>query len=241
MLTFLLVHGANWSGWTWHKVVSPLREAGHDVYAPTLTGVGERAHLISPQVGLGTHVDDIVGLLEFEDLRGVVLVGSSYGGMVVTAVADRVPERLAHVVYLDATVPRDGESALDLMEPAARAAREEMVRTKGAGWFVPPSGPEGFADYVARGECSEEDIVALVAKSRPQPFKTWREAVRLENVAPAAVPRTFVYCPLGKPPGGTTASRRALEAGWRFEELDASHIAPWTAPRLVAEALLALA
>jgi pimeloyl-ACP methyl ester carboxylesterase len=151
MTAFVLVHGANWSGWTWRKVEPLLRAAGHDVHAPSLTGLGERAHLISPQVGLGTHIDDIVTLLEFEDLSGVVLVGSSYGGMVVSGVVDRVPERLAHAAYVDAHVPLDGESTLDLAGPASRAAREEVVRTKGAGWFVPPSGPEAFASFVARG------------------------------------------------------------------------------------------
>jgi pimeloyl-ACP methyl ester carboxylesterase len=112
MATFVLVHGANWSGRTWRKAVPLLRGAGYDVHAPSLTGLGERAHLISPQVGLRTHVDDIVTLLDVEDLDNVVLVGSSYGGMVVRGVVDRVPERRAHAGYVDAHVPLDGESTL---------------------------------------------------------------------------------------------------------------------------------
>lgn len=114
MATFVLVHGATAGGWVWRPVPSLLRAEGHEVYTPTLTGLGERAHLLSPEVDLGTHIQDVVNVLEFERLSQVILVGHSYGGVVVTAVAERIPERLAQLVYIDALVPADGESVADL-------------------------------------------------------------------------------------------------------------------------------
>lgn len=108
MATFVLVHPAWFGGWCWNKLAPLLRAAGHAVYAPTLTGLGERAHLASPGIGLGTHVDDVMNVLTFEDLDDVILVGNSSAGVVITAVADRAPERIQQVVYLDAFVPTDG-------------------------------------------------------------------------------------------------------------------------------------
>src|SRR5437660_801825 len=110
MATFVLVHGAWHGGWCWRKLMPLLRSAGHAVWTPTLTGLGERAHLGNPDVGLSTHVQDVVNVLEYEDLSNVVLVGHSYGGMVITGVAHQMPGRLAHLVYLDAFVPKDGQS-----------------------------------------------------------------------------------------------------------------------------------
>ena len=110
MATFVLVHGAWVGGWAWKHVAPLLRERGNDVFTPTLTGVGERVHLATPEVNLDTHITDIVNVIYYEDLEAVVLVGWSYSGMVVSGVLDRIPERLARVVYLDAEVPRDGES-----------------------------------------------------------------------------------------------------------------------------------
>src|SRR5215831_12178138 len=110
MAIFVLVHGAWFGGWCWQKVIPFLEAAGREVYAPSLTGLAERASELSPDVGLETHIQDIVGLLKEKNLNGVILVGHSYGGMVITGVVDQVPERIAHLVYLDTFVPRDGES-----------------------------------------------------------------------------------------------------------------------------------
>ncbi len=113
MATFVLVHGAWHGGWCWKYVTPLLRAAGHDVFTPTLTGVGERAHLARPDTGLETHIQDIAGVLTYEDLQRVLLVGHSLGGPVITAVADRIAERIAHLIYLDATIPRDGQADVD--------------------------------------------------------------------------------------------------------------------------------
>jgi len=131
--TFVLVHGGFHGGWCWRRVAPPLRAAGHAVYTPTLTGLGERAHLATPAIGLDTHIRDVLGVLEYEELRDVVLVGHSMAGMVVTGVAERAADRLAHLVYLDACVPRDGECHLDAegIRGAARAAFEAGAGSDG--------------------------------------------------------------------------------------------------------------
>src|SRR5215203_1355701 len=136
MATFVLVHGAVVGGWCWRWVAPELRGAGHEVQAPTLTGLGERVHLASSQVDLDTHIADIVNLLHYEDLRDVVLVGWSYGGMVVAGTADRAPERIAHVVYFDSDVPRDGDTSAP---PSSHAEREALAHAHGDGWRVPPA------------------------------------------------------------------------------------------------------
>src|SRR5713101_4428932 len=110
MATFVLVQGGWVGGWYWKRVTPLLSAAGHEVFAPTLTGLGERAHLAAPDIGLETHIQDVLGVLTYEDLSNVVLVGHSYGGMVITGVAERAPERLAHLVYFDAFVPTDGQA-----------------------------------------------------------------------------------------------------------------------------------
>ena len=136
MATYVLVHGAWHGGWCWKKVAPLLRHAGHEVFIPTLTGLGERAHLLTPEVDLTTHVQDIVGVLTYEDLQEVILVGHSYGGMVISGVAQQAALRLSHLVYLDAFVPENGRCLLDYAVPE-RAAR---MRAEGerTGFVTPP-------------------------------------------------------------------------------------------------------
>ena len=138
MATFVLVHGAWHGGWCWKRVTPLLRAAGHEVYAPTLTGLGERAHLLSRDVNLDTHIHDVVNLLDCEELTDVVLVGHSYAGIVIAGVATQRPGRVAHLVYLDAFVVRDGQSLEDLHTPEAVAGRQARVLAEGEGWRLPP-------------------------------------------------------------------------------------------------------
>lgn len=133
---FVLVHPAWHGGWCWKKVVPLLRDGGQQVLTPTLTGLGERSHLARPEIGLEAHVDDVLNVLKYEDLRGVVLVGHSSGGMVITGVADRSPERIAHIVYLDAFVPEHGQALFDLVAPERRQAMEALVASEGEGWLL---------------------------------------------------------------------------------------------------------
>ena len=125
MATFVMVHGAFGGGWQWREVAVLLRARGHEVHTPSLTGHAERVHLATPATGLETHIQDILNLIRYEELRRVVLACQSYGGMVVTGVADRMPERLAHLVYLNALVPADGQSGFDLLPTTMRQRFEE--------------------------------------------------------------------------------------------------------------------
>jgi pimeloyl-ACP methyl ester carboxylesterase len=138
-MIFVLVHPAWLGGWCWRKIAPLLRARGHDVYTPTLTGLGERAHLSKPDIGLDTHVEDIVKVLEFEDLSRVILAGNSSAGMVITGVADRVSERISQLVYIDAFVPEDGQSLVDLLPADRRQAMEDLVKAEGQGWLRPGS------------------------------------------------------------------------------------------------------
>jgi pimeloyl-ACP methyl ester carboxylesterase len=220
MATFVLVHGAHAGGWWWRDVRRQLQAAGHEVFTPSLTGHGERAHLADGEVTLATHERDVVDLLRYEELTAVVLVGWSYGGMVVAAAADRVPERLAHVVYGDALVPRDGEAAIDLVGDKRRA---RVLALAAAGERVIPLWPD-----------AEPRLM-------PQAIATWTEPVRLRGAA-AALPRTFVRCTNPAHPAIAASVERVLaEPGWRVAELAAGHSAPRENPPAVASLLAEIA
>jgi pimeloyl-ACP methyl ester carboxylesterase len=236
MATFVIVHGAWGGGWSWNKFVAPLlRQAGHQAYAVTLTGLGERAHLASPTVDLDTHVQDVVNVLFYEDLRDVILVGHSYGGMVITGVADRSPERLRLLVYLDAAVPGDGESISDAFGTDRRRELTERAEREGDGWCIPP-GPMQADD--------PPEIVAWAQPRRnPQPLKTFTQPLHLTR-GETTLPRAFVNCVKGKDPGGPAAERaRRLQADprWGYFELQTGHNLHYSAPHETVEILLKLA
>ncbi len=229
MATFVLVHGGWAGGWQWREIATRLRAAGHDVYTPTLTGLGERVHLAHPDVNLDTHIQDILMVLEYEDLHEVILVGYSYSGMVVTAVAERAPERLAQLVYLDAFVPSDGESLATMIGPELVAILEQVAQAYGDGWRIPHDPPDA-------------------PRRTPQPVKPMYQPVTVTNPAAARLPRTFIYCtqekeamgPMGVPITQVAASAKA-DARWGYRELDSGHVPLETAPQEFADILLELA
>src|SRR5574341_414579 len=143
--TYVLVHGAWHGGWCWRRVAEGLRSAGHRVFAPTQTGLGERSHLLSTDIDLNVFVQDIVNVIECEELSDVILVGHSFGGNAVTGVADRIPQRLRHVVYLDGIVAHSGKSVMDWLPPAVVAARLKAAQDFDGGLSFPPFKPEAFA------------------------------------------------------------------------------------------------
>src|SRR5215211_1720884 len=191
MATFLLVAGGNLGGWVWAKVRPRLHARGHEVYTPTLTGLGERAHLLSREIDLETHIEDVVAVLRYEDLRDVILVGHSYAGSVIAGVADRAPERLARLVYLDAVAPRDGESEFDLLPPRVSAWLAEQAKSRGEGWLIPPPS----AGTLAR-EHDAADAAWLAERMTAHPLRPCVEPLRLRGPAPA-LPRTFISCTRG--------------------------------------------
>ena len=236
MATFVLVHGAWFGGWCWQKVIPLLEAAVHEVYAPTLTGLAERASELSPDVGSETHIQDVVGLLKEKNLHGVILVGHSYGGMVITGVVDQAPERIAHLVYLDTFVPRDGESMADVSRIVIWLLRKQ-TRAHGDGWRVDPRGTYGVT--------AEPDRSWVLSKVTPQPLKTFEQPLHLKNPAiVSATPRTHIDCTGGgcfRSLMRRILARRALpptEAGWRLRQLPTSHCAMITMPRELADLLL---
>jgi pimeloyl-ACP methyl ester carboxylesterase len=244
MATIVLVHGAWGGGWAWKYVAPVLRLHGHEVFTPTLTGLGERVHLGSPGIDLDTHIQDMIHLFEYEDLDNVVLVGWSYSGMVITGVLDRIPQRLAHVVYLDGEVPRDGESEFDVAGPEFRDEMEHIARTRGEGWKTWLGEPEEIDAFFSAWLPDAETRRWLVDRvaSTPQPIETFRQPVRLSNPAADAVPRTFIRCPVD---GAVWAGiydplveRLRNDPRWRIREIATNHLAPVAAPSLVAQELL---
>jgi pimeloyl-ACP methyl ester carboxylesterase len=228
--TYVLVHGAWHGGWCWAKVARLLRDAGHEVHTPTLTGLGDRAHLARPEVDLETHIQDVVAMLESEELRQVTLVGHSYGGMVISGVAARTSGRIGHLVYLDAFVPEVGKSLLDYVGQYAGAMREAAA-THGEGWKLPSFPPERF------GVTSQRDTEWLNKHLVPQPLRTF------EQPLPAAggdkLKRTYVYC--SKPATGTFdqfAERLRDDRKWTFHDVKTGHDAMVTAPGEIAKILM---
>ena len=237
MATYVLVHGGGGGGWVWGRMAPLLRAAGHEVFTPTLTGVGERSHLLRPDTDLETHIADIQAVLFYEDLSDVILVGHSYGGMVITGVADRAPERIGHLVYLDAAIPRDGECLAD-GSPGVRKFADADMRLVDGVFLVLWPGPIARAVY---GVTDPADLAWMEPRLTPHPYRTFTDPLVLQNpAAVAAIPRTIINCP------GTLAVRppetldRYLDAE-RVWELDTGHDTMITAPAATAELLLRLA
>ncbi|AGL13826.1 alpha/beta fold hydrolase [Actinoplanes sp. N902-109] len=224
MTTYVLVHGAWHSGEVWTRVVPLLQEAGHRAYAPSLTGHGDRAQLLSPDVNLGTHVDDVLRVIADEELTDVVLVGHSYAGMVVSAVAHRVPERIADLVFLDAMVPADGESVLDVM-PVTRA----MIDRAAPGWRVPPM-PGDF------GVSDPADVAWLRTMLSDEAVGCYTQPVALDNPAADRIPRTHIHC-VGRP----GPERRPVPPAETVWELPTGHDCMVTMPAELTDLLLKLA
>ena len=229
MSVFLLVPGAWLGGWCWRDVAARLHSAGHTAIPATLTGLGERAHLITPHIGLDTHVADIVGLMHYRDLTAVTLVGHSYGGTVITAVAEQVPGRIRRLVYLDASVPQDGESNDDVIGAEMAAQLRWDAQSGGEGWRVPP------AAYVLRG-LDDSMRVWVERRLTPHPLRSFSQPVRLRSQAAAALPRAFIQTSTQSDLYARLTGR-ARDAGWYCRELTGGHYAMLRESDAVAAAL----
>ena len=234
MATFVVAHGAWSAGWAWKKMRPRLRERGHELWTPTYTGLGERVHLASNDVRLDTHIEDVLKVLEFEDLREVILIGHSYGGMVATGVADRAPERLSQLIYLDAFVPRHGQSVFDLMVAEDRIGLIEAARKTGDALRLPPR--------PMPPDTSAADLAWANPRRVPQPIAAFEQAIRLTG-AVEQLKRTYLYCTRARPGDvfRQFAERAKSESGWKYREIDASHNPHITVPAELAEILHELA
>jgi len=232
MSTYVLVHGAWHGSWCWKHVRQRLQAEGHQVFTPTLTGVGERSHLLTPSVNLDTHIEDIINLILWEELSQVVLCGHSYGGCVITGVADRVPDRIETLIYLDAFVPENGQCLFDLVLPEVRDAQLQQAKEIGEGWKVPPISGETFQvndrdrDWMNR-QCTMQSRATF-----EQPLPLTGGIARIKNIVYilangwSATPFPIFY-------------ERAKANGWKAVTLSCGHDVMLDLPEELTELLLA--
>ncbi|MEO7237815.1 MAG: alpha/beta fold hydrolase [Gemmatimonadales bacterium] len=205
--TFVFVHGATGGSWDWRTIDSLMALRGHRVVRPSLTGLGERVHLASPNIGLSTHIDDVINAILWENLHDIILVGHSYGGRVIAGVADRIPERIRHLVYLDAFLPDSGETALELAESIGVTRLRENAR----GGFIIPT-------WVTDDRAIPRDV--------PHPLRTLTDTLRLTNPAARGLPGTYILTfERGKEPDAFQRfADRARSRGWKVVRLEADHV-----------------
>ncbi|PSR23191.1 MAG: alpha/beta hydrolase [Sulfobacillus acidophilus] len=223
-----MVHGQVDGGWAWTPIAEKLRQQGHRAFPVTLTGNGERQHLVSPAITLDTHIQDVMAVLQYERLDQVWLVGHSYGGWVITAVAEQMADRIAHLVYVDAVIPLvDGQCLLDLFDPAFV---EQAARALGPDAWQLPLTP---------------DLISADSRYGPALIRPMRDPVALTNPQAAALPRTYIaYTERANNPRDTVALPRIEEAamarGWRIIRLPGDHFAHVRQPDLLVPVLAQL-
>lgn len=223
--TFVLVHGAWHGGWCWKKLTPLLRAAGHDVLAVTLTGLGERSHLLNADVDLDTHVQDVALTLEYEDVANVVLVGHSYAGMLIPAVAEAEPDRVSQLVWVDAFLPQDGKALADYAP---------VPPPRDDGFRIPSPGP-----IQAFGVTDEADVAWAQPRLGDQPLATFTQPARMSEETHAAIPKTYIQC--STTPWFAEAANRAKRQGFDYHSLvTAGHDAMITQPEELAKLLLGL-
>jgi pimeloyl-ACP methyl ester carboxylesterase len=233
MSIYVLVHGAWRGGWIWKRVRRELREQGHEVFTPTLTGVGERSHLLTPQVNLETHIADVMNLIRWEELTNVVLCGHSYGGCVVTGVADRIPERISALVYVDAFVPEDGHSLYDILPPEARNEQIEAAKKVGDGWKTLPILSEVFNVNV-------RDRDWLDRQSTPHPLACFQQPVRLTGAINQIERITYILATGWSPSPFPQFYDKAKANGWKTFTMPCGHDVMLDQPEELTRELLAI-
>lgn len=239
--TFVLVHGAWHGGWCWRDVRTGLEAQGHTVYTPTLTGLGERAHLLTADVSLQTHIQDIVGVIEAEELQTVTLVGHSYGGMVISGVVDAVPDRISKLIYLDAALPQNGDTMLSQgpdRSAAELVATEEALRAlapDGVAMGVPPAAIFGI------DPSATDQLAWLERRLTPHPLRTWFDRIQLDSDVTSTHPGTYIVCTepaMQNTSFGFHAEQLRQRPNWRVVELSTGHDAMVSAPNELVNILL---
>jgi pimeloyl-ACP methyl ester carboxylesterase len=237
MATYVLVHGGGHGGWCYQRVARLLRGAGHDVYTPTLTGLGERSHLRNADVDLALHIRDIVAVLQYEDLRDVILVGHSYGGMVITGVGDRAADRVGRLVYLDAATPVNGQSLVDVAGPVIEAVRPMGEVVDGLELVLLPA-PDAGLLY---GVTDPADLAWMADRLAGHPWQCFEQPLRLTNEAALwAIPQFHIVCTSTLPTRDRDLMAKARDEG-RLWDIDTGHDLMITEPQAVADALLEVA
>jgi pimeloyl-ACP methyl ester carboxylesterase len=229
MAKFVLCHGGWVGGWQWQEVAKILRAAGHEVYTPTFTGLGERVHLANPDIDLNSYIQDILMVLKYEDFNNVILLGYSISGAVITGVAEEAAERIGHLVYLDAYVLEDGQSLADQLGADIVSGLQQAAQLHGDGWRLPHNPPD--AD-----------------RRTDQSLKPIYNHLSVNNPAASELPRTFIFCTQGAQdigplhaPIAQAAEKARIDHRWRYCELNTGHTPMWTQPQELANLLLQLA
>lgn len=233
MATYVLVHGAWHGSWCWKRVRKALRAAGHEVFTPTLTGVGERSHLLSPQIDLDTHINDVVNCIQWEDLSDVILCGHSYGGCVIRGAADRIPDRIGALVYLDAFVPETGQSLHDLLPPEMREEQLDLAKTVGDGWKVPPIPADVF-------DVNKEDREWVNRQCTYQPLDTFRQPLHLTGAFDRVKNNVFILASGWSPSPFPVFYEKAKANGWETANIDCGHDVMLDEPEELTRALLSV-
>ncbi|UWR13392.1 alpha/beta hydrolase [Sulfitobacter mediterraneus] len=231
MSTFVLVHGAWHGGWCWAALERVLRDMGHDTHAPTLTGLGERSHLTTPDIDADTHVTDICNTIKWRELSDIVLVGHSYGGMVVTGVAGQMPERIRSMVYLDAMVPEEsGVSLFSKANPERMAAFEKEL--EGGGFTLKPDLFDAWSD-------DPETIEWLKSKCTPHPVGCFRNGVTLTGRETEIAHKLYILAERNKPSAFWAEHEKVRgRGGWQTTKLPTKHDAMVEAPEVLARLLV---
>jgi pimeloyl-ACP methyl ester carboxylesterase len=241
MATFVLVPGAWLGGWAWQDVAGRLRARGHDVYPITLTGLGERVHLARLEVDLETHITDVVNTIAWGDLDDVILAGHSYAGIVVTGVADRIPDRVEQLVYVDAAPFTDGMAMTDLYPPDALAALRQTVDESGEGWLYPFPGFAYLAEDTSIAGLAEREQARIAARATPQPWATYTQPLHLEHTDDEVTPYRQVLIACDEMRGLVAAGVPQIVAlaapPWHYLELETGHWPMFSAPAELADML----
>jgi pimeloyl-ACP methyl ester carboxylesterase len=227
--TFVLVHGAWSGGYIWRRVADRLRKNGHTVFTPTNTGLADRAHLLSKNITIDTFFKDVTGVFEAEELSNVILVGHSFGGNTITGVADVIPEKIQHLVYLDSLLPQPGKSVLDALPPEVAAERRKISQETSGGLSLPGAPAELLR--TSMGLSDDADLAWLVRRGTPHPMGTYESPVILKNPIGNNLPRTYIAC-TNPVLAVTMGSKRWVQSqqGWGWLEIATGHVAQVTAP-----------
>ena len=235
--TFVLAHGSWHGGWCWKRVAERLRSKGHTVYTPSYTGMGDRAHLLSKDITIDTFVEDLVGVIQSYELTKVVLVGQSFGGVPISGVADRIPDRIAYLFYFDSVVVESGRSAFSYYPPEEAEARIKAAEKATNGVAVPV--PQVLPAVWGLGKEGDPDYDWVRRRLTPHPLRTYTTALTLRAPVGNGLPRTYVHCT--QPPNPVLEASTKLVrswSGWKWVDLAAPHDAIITHPDDVVAVLL---
>ena len=233
MSTYVLVHGAWRGSWIWKRVRRLLQARGHEVFTPTLTGVADRSHLSSPSVNLDTHITDVANLIRWEELSDVILCGHSYGGCVVSGVADRVPDRIGALVYLDAFVLENGRCLNDMIPPEVRSERLAEAKEVGEGWKLPPISAEEF-------NVNPRDRDWVNRQSTMQSLACFEQPLHLTGAINQIINITYILASGWSPSPFPQFYEKAKTSGWKTITIECGHDVMLDRPEELAEQLLAV-